>query len=443
MTLASYISSIFDQFDPLDKILDALQYSRLPPIPMDPENKAQLGNIDDAVEAIRTISTIFGALNETPQPKTVEEYTNLCYRRLVDQWGSLTQWIANLILNSSNLEDARVVMLCCAKALLAIIDKTHGNAYKEDLVNQYRTVDLVFLLLCEKDRSGGSRRYVTGLDRALTCPIIELFRSYFFSQVGYDTAKARLEAAGRSTRSKIIAAILERSEELATLANDAFSLDKAAFGIRCLVASTFCLVSSLPLWVSFHSRNFLNVQARVFSALCEKIRDHERTDLIDFWESVSGGIFALVAAATDISIINPGARIRELVEGGILGCALQCLPHVGPSASGGVYEALRALLPYMTLSKVYEAAIAQGDLHEWSRGNAQPYQAQEAWADYEFIFKVNRYIHVSIGRGDARISLCANRKVGKQYQPHRPVSLTIISASPSSPSSSLFFGGLR
>jgi hypothetical protein len=110
--------------------------------------------------------------------------------------------------------------------------------------------------------------------------------------------------------------------------------------------------------------------------------------------------------------VKPSARIRTLVESGILRSAFRCLqdPTVKPSFSGGVYEALESLLPYMTLSKVHNAVAHRNNMELWdSAKGSMPNRARGIWTSYISIFEANRYAY-SIRR-DSHVNMCSNGKV--------------------------------
>jgi hypothetical protein len=160
-SLANYLSVGYDQFDPVDKILDALSFSRMPEAPVGSRDFDAETSIEDSIEAIVSIITTFRALKTAPgNSRKVKEYSARCYRSLVDYWGDLTQWILNLVRHASNLNNPSFLLIRCAMALEVIISDAQGNIYKEDLVAHSRTLDLVYLLLCQVDQCDGRSRYI-------------------------------------------------------------------------------------------------------------------------------------------------------------------------------------------------------------------------------------------------------------------------------------------
>lgn len=411
---ANYLSAGYDQFDPVDEILDALSPSRIPNAPVGVGDFEAETNTQDAIEAILSIASIFTALNKTSErTQKVEAYSARCYQRLVDHWGGLTQWIFHLVLHASNLTNPRLFLLRCALALEVIICDAEGNAYKEDLVAQNRTVDLVYLLLCQVDQNDGRSHYISELDSSSDCPIVELLRSSLRSRTGIAAMTARLETVSHGTRNGIVTSVLGRCQEIAELAKDPF-LSRAAYAIRCLVSSTLCLVMPQASWVSFQRRDFLTIQGRALALLCNKARESRGDSGASFWETISGTIFTLVATTTHRLVVNPSARVRTLVEAGILEIALQCLQvsTVKPS-SGGVYEALGSLLPYMASSKVYEAVTRRGDVELWdSTKESMPSSPRKIWESYAFVFGANHYAYEA--RKASHVNMCGNVKVSQE-----------------------------
>ncbi|KAJ3550061.1 hypothetical protein NMY22_g658 [Coprinellus aureogranulatus] len=407
LALLEYLSTNFAQFDPMDAILDALDCARVPPVPMDSMDAMQTESVHDAFQAILNGISIFRSANLTPLPRNVEEYADRCYSRLLERWSDVLKWIFNLIMKSPDMTNRTTVLLICAELLRTISEGTNDKPYKEDIVTQHRTVDLVYLLLCQKERWGGRNCHVTETDMTIDCPISSLFHTYFLSTAGRAAAQGRLQNISRGTRDRIIRSILERSEELGSLTSDS-SLDQAADRLGCLAAGVMCLVIRPDLWDAFNAQDFLYIQACSLSRLCENataagVKRHR------FWETISDTIFVVSRTTTHILVSNPGSRIRRLVEGNFLEGAFQCLPHVGFSPSSGVYGALKYLLPYMSLSKVYEAVKGHVNLTRLLYAEGLSSKGRDILDGYRFIFGMNHYAFTQ--RTDTHVNMCTNRKV--------------------------------
>jgi hypothetical protein len=134
------------------------------------------------------------------------------------------------------------------------------------------------------------------LNPSHNCAVVELLRSCLRSRTGLTATKTRLESVSHGTRNRIVTSILGRCQEVAELANDRV-LSRAAYTIRCLVSSMMCLVTSRTLWASFQHHDFLRIQGRAISLLCDKAQESRR-DHGDSWEAISGSIFTLVASTT-------------------------------------------------------------------------------------------------------------------------------------------------
>ncbi|TEB22200.1 hypothetical protein FA13DRAFT_1741161 [Coprinellus micaceus] len=375
-----------DNAKPVAALLDKLDPSKIPPA-------SQIGEpltheAENAIIAIRSITSIFQSLGLEPKhPRVVQ--LRLHYGGLVlERWSTVMRWLVYYMLQAPYYSNPAGSIHFCTEVLMHITVNEEKDVWQEELLYLPSTTDFIYLLLCQVDPRNKSYHYIPMSSRG--CSIMWMLWEYINDYSAFSNALARLKAVTPRTRDKIISSLVLRARHIAEIANgkreglNASSKedDKLLLAGRSLYLLMFCtsqLLIDPALWKVFLKHDFLFEYASALSILSTKAHDYEM-ELRRVAEEISGedppakvkipglgeGFWKLMAdtIAWFVKTLvmkrtpKPSSSIPSAIRGGIMHTALRCLLHLHPEAevvNRLIDDAVTCTLSFVTTRKGYLA----------------------------------------------------------------------------------------
>ncbi|KAJ3501199.1 hypothetical protein NMY22_g19006 [Coprinellus aureogranulatus] len=415
-------------FDPVEKILEHLDGSLIPPLPLDPTDRDAIRNIELASKSVYTCIPLFRSLRFAPRmTEEIKAYKERCFEMMVGKWGAVKAWMAHLVVHAPGSNDSGKVLQYCADALVAILAGAQDSPAKQEMVSMPGTADLVYVLLCQTSRRTGKYQILRVYDHPRAhCAATELFKHIFDSTAGWDAMEQRLRAVTGRTRKNILNAIGGRAEQMAEEATPE-NIHGYAISFTFLTEGLSRLSSDADLWDALYRGKAISRCASALCKLAEKAHNANVADQ-DAWNYISDSIQMLTSFTVKFAP-NPIHTLPSVIEAGIFRAALICLSHVdrrGSSLtlpSSGAVAALESMLPYFYVGKVYLSAADRGDLDDFDPSKNpwdHPMDVRGAKAIRIWCLcavELQRAWKAHSWRKGFAVNLCSNAKHGERHTP--------------------------
>lgn len=348
--LAKYLCTDCDVYDPLQAILDNLDASLIPLVPVVMLNDTlRLSRVSDAVGGLMRMATIFLSVNFGPQTQESELYRDRAYTMVIPKWQEIARWMLYLLSSGHGLDPRRMEAATdSVQTALRMLchSRLTGNVYQDELLSQSVTASILFLLLGQKDRQTGRFWDTMSSNGFVIC---NLLHQYCHSELGRCTVVGRLAVASKKVKRTIVAAILARARET-VLHIETTNLHGVATSLIGIVDAVAQLANDEAVYRAFEAQNFLVEFIQdlcLLSSAAQGVRSFDG----DNWFKVSYAVAKVVLMAF-MHASHPARRIAALIDAGILECASRCLQFTTVSEKQ-IVGVLRGLLPYLHPSKPF------------------------------------------------------------------------------------------
>lgn len=313
--------------------------------------------------------------------EALESYINHAYSLVIQRWREITRWMTYLLSCGISAKSDEAT-LACGQALGMLCNRADGKGYREELLSQDITADVLFILLLQKDPL--TDRLWDSEPTPHAAMLSRLLRQSCESAVGRRTIAGRLAAVSKRIRLAVVEAIFLRVHE-AVLHFETADIGGVAMTVRCLFDAAKCLASNEEVHRSFEEQGILFRFTQDLCLLSEKASTVHGVSFSakSFWYDIS----LALQWVTDIAYMytpHPSKRIATLIEAGILGCVFRCLAFSALSCDITV-DILHVALPYLYAAKavlarhsVLEPAILSQDTSALSQNALEIWSA---WKD--------------------------------------------------------------
>ena len=390
----------------LNRRLDLLDSSRIPPSPLNPRNATAMDVTDKAATVITQLLRVLSALFRGRPEGAMAICRTKSYKIFLERWHDIVRWLSYFVQNASVSPRFSKVVGTCMLFLLSIT--TVGPAedpVAEAMVCRKDFGDLTFLLLYQEDPSTGT--YYNASPSATTgdTTVLKFVLRCFDAEPTRRFLTTHFISLNRDTQDEVIRALVFRTQIIAEdlapskLMTAVVDLQSITVIFRWLVeASDFRL----------NSRRHERYMYRLAAAIClwsEKAEAARYKD-VGAWTGACECL-SLLARAVSLPVCSGG--LGQLMEGGLFPCTARCILY----AKSPVAETyLRAVTPYLYQLKTYRATMKFGDKRWWdwvcspSALEKSPQSAHFAW--HSVIRYAIRGYH---GKEDAPIDMCSNVQV--------------------------------
>lgn len=408
--LAKHLCDGYEVYDPLEMMLDALDATLVPVLPPSVGlGGAMLKVVCNADDGLFGLTVILRCLNFAPRTPALDLYTNRAYAMVIEAWPGIVRWMVYLLLCGNGPTDyGQDPFLRCTQVLRMICYHAKGHAQKEELVSQTHTVDVLFLLLRQKDSETG--RFWDRVVCADPSGVSDLLQRFCESGVGGPAIIARLRTVSSETRRAVTEAVVIRALEMVSYL-ETNNPEAVAISISCILGAIWQLVQSDRTTLrTFLRHNYLAVFATALRQLSETPPTVQQMTSSgpSFWWYVSASVELVIKMALSYAR-HPSQGIAKVMEAGILTCVLRYLPFANPSRDP-VVESLFILLPYLYPPKPFFAILSTQQLAAiWNETPSMPGNALEVWSAIRTISKLHTATFIT--RKDVRIRMCNNLMV--------------------------------
>lgn len=391
------------------------------------------------------ISVIFRCfLVELPSPNGAS-FRILCLRILVEHWQVVLKWLTFLFMVSHSAENTVEILSVCVDTLIPVVmirdtrnleDDTRGIddeavSLTEELVYLPYTIDFVFLLFAQRNRTTGSYYHLKTAEGR--CKITKLFCQYLKTLETFQPMVERLGTLKPRTRQAIIRSLVERSMLIAGAAvvvpaeqgKCRWAIMDGVRSVCTLILSTTQLLPNPSFYALFARRDFVDEYSAALAILSKGVHERygelsKRGDLEGFWESISAMLAFMVKTVIMRLTPNLGRSFASAIRGGAIDTALRALCHLPPEGDDAktlIEDVLAACLPYFTLRKVWLRATLQrgnaiNDVLLSEAGRTSPKAADACKAITQGLRMGEGVYGASAAtKGKKGVSLCGNRKV--------------------------------
>ena len=333
-----------------------------------------------------------------------------CMQIILDRWAHIARWMTHLLTQLSpptpwdHLMTAfQRVAYVCVDVLSPLLSEIDGNPLKEELVSMPATIDLLILLLCHVDPDTG--KYFDCVTPDGTLDSHDLFRKVWYpvatSAQGRERLIERIANRSQKDQKRIAVALVMRAQlftetlETEKQLNDGLLRLVQLFNTTSTLSWAACLGTGTSIWKLLNRQRFLYDYTVALFKVVERAKELN-VEKPAVWSSVNQSTTTLALMAV-FAAPNPVDVIPQVIEGGIVPCILESIPHtlkVWPPASHAfTVEPLRMLYPFLYVEKIYASLENHGDLDyldEWNNV-AVPTPAEEIYKEWMKLLERSYY----------------------------------------------------
>jgi hypothetical protein len=427
--LADYLVQERD-YTLLEEVLDALDASRIPVHPPDAQYPSKV--LQPTVVKLLQLAAIARSFShmKSEDPRTVDVISR-CLRIILDHWPDITQWMSHLLTQPplptpwDHITTAyQPIAYICAELLSPLVSEIDGNPLKQELIFMPATIDLLLLLLCYDDPETGNYCDCGTPDDTLN--VYDLFQKVWYpvatSEQGRERLVERISNHPQKHQKRVAVAFVRRAQLFTEILETEKHLDD---GLRSLVY-LFNTASALSwatysttgtsIWTLLNRRRFLHEYTAALFRVVERAKELN-FEKSAFWSCVNQCTTMLALAAV-FAAPNPVDVIPQVIEGGIVPCILESIPHAlkywPPASHAFAIEPLRMIYPFLYLEKVHAALKVHGDLDRLDAWNdvAISTPARGIYEEWKKLLGTSIYaFDAEREHEELRINMCSNAKV--------------------------------
>jgi hypothetical protein len=361
---------------------------------------------DAAMRSVIDLSSINASLHIQHTSPAVQAYSARYFPVLIEHWPGIIQWLEFLVAHTQATVPGGTesMMHLCCDILDTIVASSTDNVYKEELATRQCTIDLIYLLLRQKERRSPHKYYYIPPLQASPgqgrCKIVKLFQTALHTESGWKAMEERLASVNRRTRDAIAHSLVVRAEEM-VVRDPSFTIG-VLDTLHSLVWAVSRISSNACIWNALKRAHFLSSFAHSLSILSEQA---DRSEIANqqCWASIgkSAAMFTFCA--------NRGSAITELMEdGSYISCVSRCVQH--HSTPTEVLLGLDNVIPYFYLFKAYMSADARGEVSLLTKPRKfATEKATKIYNEYAKFLDCVRATHG--GKRRQGVDMCSNMKV--------------------------------
>lgn len=338
----------------------------------------------------------------------VQAYETRYFAMIVENWPGVIRWLEFLLIHTQVRTPGgteAIVHLCC-DLLDTILSSSTENVYKEELATRQCTIDLIYMILCQRERHTAHQYFYIPPLQARPgegrCKIVKLFETAMGTQTVWNAMGERLMSIHRRTRDAIVWSLVARAEEIA-LRNPTFTI-----GVMDTLQSLVYAVSRITVnpWIrnAFRRVNYLASYAYALFALAERAEHSKVTDQ-KCWASIAKSAAMLSFCAENTSALT------DLMEAGhYIACVVLCFRYQASPVE--LLKGLDNVLPYLYLSRAYHFANNQNKIS--SLLEPRRFSTEQESRIYREYARFLSHVRATHAQGSKlSVNLCSNMKVGR------------------------------
>jgi hypothetical protein len=286
------------------------------------------------------------------------------------------------------------------------------------------TIDPLILLLCHADPETG--KYCDCLAPNNTFDSRDLFRKVWYpvatSMHGRERLIERITNRPQTDQKRIAVALVRRAQLFTEILETEKQLNDGLLRLVQLFNTTSALSwatffgTGTSIWTLLNRQRFLYDYTAALFKIVERAKELniERSTV---WSSVNQSTTTLALMAV-FAAPNPVDVIPQVIEGGIVPCILESIPHTlkywPPESHAFAIEPLRMLYPFLYLEKVHGALKVHGDLDRLDAWNdvAISTPAREIYEEWKKLLGTSIYaFDAEREHEELHINMCSNAKV--------------------------------
>ncbi|KAJ3522782.1 hypothetical protein NMY22_g11740 [Coprinellus aureogranulatus] len=392
-------------FDFVGRVLASLDPSL---IPLGPDERIVAQRRDAAMKSIVDLSTINMTLHMEHSSPLVQGYEARYFPMLLERWPGVIKWLEFLLVYTHATVPAAVdtiIHLCC-DILDTIVGSSADNVYKEELATTESTVDLIYLLLRQKEVQSPHRyHFIVPLQARRgegRCKIVKLFQTSLQTDAGWKAMESRLASVNRRTRDSIVRSLVTRAKEMVRR-NGSFTIS-VLDALHSLVWAVGRITSNNCTWNAFKRAGFLPTFAAALAelgmlAMGSRVRDQQ------CWASIGKSV-----AMFSFCAHNRPSVVDLVAEGQFFGIVSLCFEH-DPSPVD-LLNGLDNVIPYFYLAKAYESASPMRTLAQVFKAHTGRFTTSPRAAKiHEEYTRFIEYVQMTHdGRRAITPNMCSNMK---------------------------------
>lgn len=404
--LAIHLCKDYDVYNPLQRILETLDALLIPLVPAGKLTGALLKRVHDAANGLLDMASIFAAVNASShQSEALDSYKDRAYSMVVPMWDEVARWMLYLLsfepsaepegMNSTGIYVQAALRMVCAYA--------KGHAFKEEILSQDITVNVLFILLSQKDQKTG-RLWDFGLLTSEADVLCEFLQQYCQSGIGRHAILRRLTTVSRKTRHAVLDAILVRAR--GAVSNDSNLSAKnglvVAASVRFVIDTIARLITDETICRTFLELDFLS---RLTQDLRLLVTAATPSDDMSFWSDITSTTTNIVRMAINRTP-HSSRHVAKIVDAGILKCVSWGF-LLYTTGRDPMVDLVRAMLPYLYIAKAvlarHSAPETAGVLSEEA---PRSHAASEVWSAWNLALEDSTIAFVDWK--DRPIKMCIN-----------------------------------
>ncbi|KAF6765455.1 hypothetical protein DFP72DRAFT_867876 [Ephemerocybe angulata] len=385
----------------IDGTLGHLGYSLVPPRrdleTLDPNRISHaLAALEDLLSCLLGLYYNRHMSSRDPTP-----YETRLYRKLVDRWLGIIAWLEYLVVYDPVTLGITCILRDFLVALTTMLhlERVPAAEYVEEVIAMPQTVDFIFLMLYQVDPKTGAP-YSFPESPLFPCHLIQVFSIYSESEVGITAMLGWLRSTKPQTRERITSSLRARARDLANTTGD--DISGAIMSMACLYYFVCPILHSLRRCVHYYDL------IKTFSAALLKLTEKGVARGItepELWLQIGHSLSSILVMVTEI-VPNPFKAVSKAIEGGLLTIILKSGPYTQKHSPEVMTKCLNALIPYLYLSKPFNAVVQRGDFQLFRNPPFPiPESMQAAYSGY--IAAMTRNLHTYNHRS-ASPNTCSN-----------------------------------
>jgi hypothetical protein len=315
----------------VDHALKLLDRSAIPSIPFNLDHPNVQIAVERAFSGLVLLWRIFRCFKL--EPSKMRALEDLCFPRVVERWGDVTDWMVAMITGAGQSRNAHELLGLCAEAMECIIHQDAGdnvNPAKRELVSLPVTVHVICTLLAQTPKSHKGYFYIVGGSNE--CAAIELFWTFVSTETGRRTFITALNSYDHKMKRRVVDSLTLRPQQFVKKPPPGNQVDPS---LEASIARTLChLIQGLArifqddeILRCFVRRDFIGRCAYALDTLAERATS-AAYHTPEFWELLSE---ATVCYLQDIVLKRTKKPYREFAQAltdGVLLCAERCVINV-------------------------------------------------------------------------------------------------------------------
>ncbi|KAF6750965.1 hypothetical protein DFP72DRAFT_908942 [Ephemerocybe angulata] len=377
------------------------------------DRKAQLDAVA-AIEALLDIPTIFTALREGRKTPGHAPFVAQCYQMLLEAWKGVTDWIMHI---SMFLPPKTSSLTLYGPIFLYLIFDTPGNnPWVDELMHYSGSLDCLFLILRKVDTQSGNFHYYP-VEDSRPCSTLAVLNTYLKNEEAFSALVSRLKCARSHDRASVVSALVSRPKQIAATASSSSRSTILSAARSIAIHSEFAsrILVDAPLSSLFLRQNIFGELGLALCTLIDVVKElwSPSADPLDYWTAISHSLNSICSAP------NPRKVIPPFVASGIVPRIMEEMNYLKVDATRleddlvnfGLQNAIRKLLPYLSISAVSDASAVVIEPHP-----AEDLVTRHPWWDIfdDFDKTLQKSQEAFKPRGTSFAPLCGNVKCTRE-----------------------------